>query len=210
MIKKYIQFINENRDLPELNSFDEIDEILDRSGFDYNSRPLTDNEKKLLDEYCKRFENKFLLTHEQINEVLLDLDLIDNLSFEITNILIKVVDGKVDPPNFDSNGQQIYKNGMGDVTSTDFNYRNEVRDDVRGLISMKRWYNNFIGEMVRPAHSIIIQKTSKTPFDNEKVYEYLEMVKETFEEMCECNVILDKGGKYSMQLRIEYPETTIE
>ena len=113
MIKKYIQFINENRDLPELNSFDEIDEILDRSGFDYNSRPLTDNEKKLLDEYCKRFENKFLLTHEQINEVLLDLDLIDNLSFEITNILIKVVDGKVDPPNFDSNGQQIYKNGMG-------------------------------------------------------------------------------------------------
>ena len=191
MIKKYIQFINENRDLPELNSFDEIDEILDRSGFDYNSRPLTDNEKKLLDEYCKRFENKFLLTHQQINEVLLDLDLIDNLSFEITNILIKVVDGK-------------------DVTSTDFNYRNEVRDDVRGLISMKRWYNNFIGEMVRPAHSIIIQKTPKTPFDNEKVYEYLEMVKETFEEMCECNVILDKGGKYSMQLRIEYPETTIE
>jgi hypothetical protein len=167
------------------------DEILDRSGFDYNSRPLTDNEKKLLDEYCKRFESKFLLTHEQIGEVLLDLDLIDNLSFEITNILIKVVDGK-------------------DVTSTDFNYRNEVRDDVRGLISMKRWYNNFIGEVVRPAHSIIIQKTPKTPFDNEKVYEYLEMVKETFEEMCECNVILDKGGKYSMQLRIEYPETTIE
>ena len=191
MIKKYIQFINENRDLPELNSFDELDEILDRSGFDYNSRPLTDNEKKLLDEYCKRFENKFLLTHQQINEVLLDLDLIDNLSFEITNILIKVVDGK-------------------DVTSTDFNYRNEVRDDVRGLVSMKRWYNNFIGEVVRPAHSIIIQKTPKTPFDNEKVYEYLEMVKETFEEMCECNVILDKGGKYSMQLRIEYPETTIE
>jgi hypothetical protein len=191
MIKKYIQFINENHDLPELNSFDELDEILDRSGFDYNSRPLTDNEKKLLDEYCKRFESKFLLTHEQIGEVLLDLDLIDNLSFEITNILIKVVDGK-------------------DVTSTDFNYRNEVRDDVRGLISMKRWYNNFIGEVVRPAHSIIIQKTPKTPFDNEKVYEYLEMVKETFEEMCECNVILDKGGKYSMQLRIEYPETTIE
>lgn len=191
MIKKYIQFINENRDLPELNSFDELDEILDRSGFDYNSRPLTDNEKKLLDEYCKRFESKFLLTHEQINEVLLDLDLIDNLSFDITNILIKVVDGK-------------------DVTSTDFNYRNEVRDDVRGLVSMKRWYNNFIGEVVRPAHSIIIQKTPKTPFDNEKVYEYLEMVKETFEEMCECNVILDKGGKYSMQLRIEYPETTIE
>jgi len=191
MIKKYIQFINENHDLPELNSFDELDEILDRSGFDYNSRPLTDKEKELLDEYCKRFESKFLLTHEQINEVLLDLDLIDNLSFEITNILIKVVDGK-------------------DVTSTDFNYRNEVRDDVRGLISMKRWYNNFIGEMVRPAHSIIIQKDPKTPFDNEEVYKYLEMVKETFEEMCECNVILDKGGKYSMQLRIEYPETTIE
>jgi len=197
MIKKYIQFINENRDLPELNSFDELDEILNRSGkvsfggFDYNSRPLTDKEKELLDEYCKRFESKFLLTHQQINEVLLDLDLIDNLSFEITNILIKVVDGK-------------------DVTSTDFNYRNEVRDDVRGLISMKRWYNNFIGEMVRPAHSIIIQKDPKTPFDNEEVYKYLEMVKETFEEMCECNVILDKGGKYSMQLRIEYPETTIE
>jgi hypothetical protein len=194
MIKKYIQFINENRDLPELNSFDDLDEILpstSRSGFEYNSRPLTDKEKELLDEYCKRFESKFLLTHEQINEVLLDLDLIDNLSLEITNILIKVVDGK-------------------DVTSTDFNYRNEVKDDVRGLISMKRWYNNFIGEMVRPAHSIIIQKTTKTPFDNEKVYEYLEMVKETFEEMCECNVILDKGGKYSMQLRIEYPETTIE
>jgi hypothetical protein len=191
MIKKYIQFINENHDLPELNSFDELDDILDRSGFDYNSRPLTDKEKELLDEYCKRFESKFLLTHEQINEVLLDLDLIDNLSFEITNILIKVVDGK-------------------DVTSTDFNYRNEVRDDVRDLISMKRWYNNFIGEMVRPAHSIIIQKDPKTPFDNEEVYKYLEMVKETFEEMCECNVILDKGGKYSMQLRIEYPETTIE
>ena len=190
MIKKYIQFINENRDLPELNSFDELDEILNRSGFDYNSRPLTDKEKELLDKYCKRFESKFLLTHQQINEVLLDLDLIDNLSFEITNILIKVVDGK-------------------DVTSTDFNYRNEVRDDVRGLISMKRWYNNFIGEMVRPAHSIIIQKDPKTPFDNEEVYKYLEMVKETFEEMCECNVILDKGGKYSMQLRIEYPETTI-
>lgn len=191
MIKKYIQFINENKDLPELNSFDELDEILDnKSGLDYNSRLLTDNEKKLLDEYCRRFEDKFLLTHEQIGEVLLDLDLIDNLSFEITNILIKVVNGK-------------------DVTSTDFNYRNEVRDDLRGLISLKRWYNNFIGEMVRPAHSIIIQKTPKTPFDNEKVYEYLEMVKETFEEMCECNVILDKGGKYSMQLRIEYPETTI-
>lgn len=191
MIKKYIQFINENHDLPELNSLNELDEILDNQNLIYNSRPLTDKEKELLDEYCKRFESKFLLTHEQINEVLLDLDLIDNLSFEITNILIKVVDGK-------------------DVTSTDFNYRNEVRDDVRGLASMKRWYNNFIGEMVRPAHSIIIQKTPKTPFDNEKVYEYLEMVKETFEEMCECNVILDKGGKYSMQLRIEYPETTIE
>jgi hypothetical protein len=191
MIKKYIQFINENHDLPELNSLNELDEILDNQNLIYNSRPLTDKEKELLDEYCKRFESKFLLTHEQINEVLLDLDLIDNLSFEITNILIKVVDGK-------------------DVTSTDFNYRNEVRDDVRGLASMKRWYNNFIGEMVRPTHSIIIQKTPKTPFDNEKVYEYLEMVKETFEEMCECNVILDKGGKYSMQLRIEYPETTIE
>ncbi len=191
MIKKYIQFINENKDLPELNSFDELDEILDnKSGLDYNSRLLTDNEKKLLDEYCRRFEDKFLLTHPQIDEVLLDLDLIDNLSFDITNILIKVVNGKV-------------------VTSTDFNYRNEVGDDVRGLISLKRWYNNFIGEMIRPAHSIIIQKTTKTPFDNEKVYEYLEMVKETFEEMCECNVILDKGGKYSMQLRIEYPETTI-
>jgi hypothetical protein len=50
----------------------------------------------------KRFESKFLLTHQQINEVLLDLDLIDNLSFEITDILIRVVDGK-------------------DVTSTDFN-----------------------------------------------------------------------------------------
>lgn len=192
MIKKYIQFINENKDLPELNSFDELDEILDDKILDdnYNSRLLTDNEKKLLDEYCRRFEDKFLLTHPQIDEVLLDLDLIDNLSFDITNILIKVVNGK-------------------DVTSTDFNYRNEVRDDVRGLISLKRWYNSFIGEMVRPVHSIIIQKTPKTPFDNEKVYEYLEMVKETFEEMCECNVILDKGGKYSMQLRIEYPETTI-
>jgi len=192
MIKKYIDFINEDFHLPELNSFDELDEILDRHvSFDYNSRPLTDKEKELLDEYCKRFESKFLLTHEQINEVLLDLDLIDNLTFEITNILIRVVDGK-------------------DVTSTDFNYRNEVRDDVRGLISMKRWYNNFIGEMVRPAHSIIIQKTPKTPFDNEEVYKYLEMVKGTFEDMCECNVILDKGGKYSMQLRIEYPETIIE
>jgi hypothetical protein len=196
MIKKYIQFINENRDLPELNSFDELDEILNHNvSFDYNSRPLTDNEKKLLDEYCKRFESKFLLTHQQINEVLLDLDLIDNLSFEITDILIQLVNGER-------------------VNSTDFNYRDEIRDDVRGLIAMKRWYNllynNFIGETIRPAHSIIIQKTPKTPFDNEKVYEYLEMVKETFEEMCECNVILDKGGKYSMQLRIEYPETTIE
>jgi hypothetical protein len=196
MIKKYIQFINENRDLPELNSFDELDEILNHNvSFDYNSRPLTDNEKKLLDEYCKRFESKFLLTHQQINEVLLDLDLIDNLSFEIIDILIQLVNGER-------------------VNSTDFNYRDEIRDDVRGLIAMKRWYNllynNFIGETIRPAHSIIIQKTPKTPFDNEKVYEYLEMVKETFEEMCECNVILDKGGKYSMQLRIEYPETTIE
>ena len=192
MIKKYIDFINEDFHLPELNSFDELDEILDKSlaTFDYNSRPLTDKEKELLDEYCKRFESKFLLTHEQINEVLLDLDLIDNLTFEITNILIEVVDGK-------------------DVTSTDFNYRNEVRDDVRGLIPMKRWYNNFIGKMVRPAHSIIIQKTPKTPFDNEEVYKYLEMVKGTFEDMCECNVILE-GGKYSMQLRIEYPETIIE
>lgn len=190
MIKKYIQFINENRDLPELNSFDELDEILNHHvSFDYNSRPLTDNEKKLLDEYCKRFESKFLLTHQQINEVLLDLDLIDNLSFEITNVLVKV-DGE-------------------DVSSTEFNYRNEVRDDIRGLVAMRRWYNSFIGETIRPSHSIIIQKTPKTPFDNEKVYEYLEMVKETFEEMCECNVILDKGGKYSMQLRIEYPETTI-
>lgn len=191
MIKKYIQFINENKDLPELNSFDELDEILDnKSGLDYNSRLLTDNEKKILDEYCRRFEDKFLLTHEQIGEVLLDLDLIDNLSFEITNVLVKV-DGE-------------------DVSSTEFNYRNEVRDNIRGLVAMRRWYNSFIGEIVRPAHSIIIQKTPKTPFDNEKVYEYLEMVKETFEEMCECNVILDKGGKYSMQLKIEYPETTIE
>lgn len=90
MIKKYIQFINENRDLPELNSFDELDEILNHNvSFDYNSRPLTDKEKELLDEYCKRFESKFLLTHQQINEVLLDLDLIDNLSFEITDILIR-------------------------------------------------------------------------------------------------------------------------
>lgn len=186
MIKKYIQFINENKDLPELNSFDELDEILDDN---YNSRLLTDNEKKLLDEYCRRFEDKFLLTHPQIDEVLLDLDLIDNLSFEITNVLVKV-DGE-------------------DVSSTEFNFRNEVRDDIRGLVAMRRWYNSFIGETIRPSHSIIIQKTPKTPFDNEKVYEYLEMVKETFEEMCECNVILDKGGKYSMQLRIEYPETTI-
>lgn len=29
MIKKYIQFINENKDLPELNSFDEL---LDKGG----------------------------------------------------------------------------------------------------------------------------------------------------------------------------------
>jgi hypothetical protein len=27
--------------------------------------------------------------------------------------------------------------------------------------------------------------------------------------MCECSISFDKGGKYSMQLRIEYPETTI-
>ncbi len=190
MIKKYIQFINEGIDLPEIKSLDELDSI-DDFAHDYNYRPLTDNEKKLLDEYCKRFESKFLLTHEQINEVLLDLDLIDNIGFEITNVLIKVVDGK-------------------DVISTDFNLRNEVKDDIRCLISMKRWYNNFIGEMVRPIHSIIIQKTPKAPFDNEKVYEYIEMVKETFEEMCECNVILDKGGKYSMHFRIEYPKTKIE
>jgi hypothetical protein len=190
MIKKYIQFINENINLPELKSWDDLIDVL-KSGnsHKYNSRRLTENEKELLDEYCKKFEKVFLLTHEQINEVLLDLDLIDNLSFEITNVLVKV-DGE-------------------DVSSTEFNYRNEVRDNIRGLVAMRRWYNSFIGEIVRPAHSIIIQKTPKTPFDNEKVYEYLEMVKETFEEMCECNVILDKGGKYSMQLRIEYPETTI-
>jgi len=49
MIKKYIQFINENKDLPELNSFDELDEILDdKSGLGYNSRLLTDNEKNYL------------------------------------------------------------------------------------------------------------------------------------------------------------------
>jgi hypothetical protein len=202
MIKKYIQFINENKiteaisleDLPELNSFDELDKISNKVNTTSSSRSLTDKEKKLLDEYCKIFESKFLLTHEQIREVLLDLDLIDNLSIDIQDILFKINDGK-------------------SVLTTDFNYRNEA-DNLSRLISMKRWYNNFSKlftyETIRPSHLIIIEKTPKSPFDNEKVYEYLEMVKDTFEDMCECNVILDKGGAYSMQFRIEYPETKIE
>ena len=74
MIKKYIEFINENIDLPELKSWDDLIDVL-KSGdsHKYNSRRLTENEKELLDEYSKKLEKVFLLTHEQINEVLLDL-----------------------------------------------------------------------------------------------------------------------------------------
>lgn len=192
MIKKYIEFINENIDLPELKSWDDLIDVL-KSGdsHKYNSRRLTENEKELLDEYCKKFEKVFLLTHEQINEVLLDLDLIDNLDITITNTLIRVIDGK-------------------DEGSTDFNFRYEVKDDIRGILNLKRWYDSFIGYTIRPIHFINIEKSPKAPFNHEEVYKYLEMVKETFEELCECQVKLDKGGPYSIQFKIEYPETTIE
>lgn len=192
MIKKYIEFINENINLPELKSWDDLIDVL-KSGnsHKYNSRRLTEYEKELLNEYCKKFEKVFLLTHEQIDEVLLDLDLIDNLDITITNLLVRVIDGK-------------------DEGTTDFNFRSEVKDDIRGILNLKRWYDSFIGYTIRPIHIINIEKSPKAPFNYEEVYKYLEMVKETFEELCECQVKLDKGGPYSMQLRIEYPETTIE
>lgn len=192
MIKKYIEFINENIDLPELNSWDDLIDVL-KSGnsHKYNSRRLTEHEKELLDEYCKKFEKVFLLTHKQINEVLLDLDLIDNLDIKITDTLIRVIDGK-------------------DDLSTDFDFRYEVKDDIRGILNLKRWYDRFISYTIRPIHYINIEKSPKSPFNHEEVYKYLEMVKETFEELCECQVKLDKGGPYSIQFKIEYPETTIE
>lgn len=191
MIKKYIEFINENVDVPKIESWEDLDKLLEKPGFNFNSRSLTSTEKELVDEYCKKFEKGFLLTHEQIKEVLLDLDLIDDLHIKITNGLVKVIDGE-------------------DVTSTDFNFRDEIRDDIRGLISMKRWYDNFIGYTLRPVHYVNIEKEPKSPFNNEEVYKYLEMVEETFKELCNCEVKLDKGGPYSIQFKIKYPEFIVE
>lgn len=188
MIKKYIEFINENVDLPEIKSWEDLENL---SGSNYNPRSLTSTEEELVDEYCKRFEKGFLITHEQIKEVLLDLDLIDDLDIRIINGLVKVVDGE-------------------DKNSTDFDFRNEIKDDIRGLISMKRWYDNFIGYTLRPIHYVNIEKYPKSPFDNEEVYKYLEMTKETFEELCNCKVELDKGGPYSIQFKIKYPEFIVE
>lgn len=191
MIKKYTQFLKESNepiDLPELNSWDDLTDIL-KSGktHTYNGRSLTEKEKNLFDEYCKRFEKGFLLTHEQIDEVLLDLDLVDDLKFKINDVLI----------------------GENNNT-TDFNFRSEIKDDIRGILNLKRWYDKFIGKQMTPFSIINIEKVPKARFDNEKVYEYLEMVKDTFEDMCKCEVILDKGGPFSIQVKIKYPKLKIE
>jgi hypothetical protein len=176
-----------NEEIPEITSLDSP--IFDTITFNKIKRELTNNELKLVDEYASKFEKAFLLTEEDIRNILLDIDLIDSsLKIKIRRFLILDKDHSVD-----------------------FDARNEMKD-INSFISLKRYYDNYTNKLVTPIDTITIKKESdyNKSFDNIKVYEYLEMIKGTLEDMCNCKVELEKGGPYQIELKIKYPKTIIK
>jgi hypothetical protein len=174
-------------EIPEITSLDS--NIFDTITFNKINRELTDNELKLVDEYASKFEKAFLLTEEDIRNVLLDIDLIDSsLKVKIRRFLT-----------------------LDKEHSVDFDARKEMRDS-NSFISLKRYYDNYTNKLMTPIDTISIRKESdyNKSFDNIEIYKYLEMIKGTLEDMCNCKVELDKGGAYQVSLKIIYPKTIIK
>ena len=82
MIKNYLDFINEewffNKEkkeieVPELESLDDLEKYDSQK---VKNRPLSEGEKKLVNDYISKFEKGFLMSDELIRELLLDIDLI--------------------------------------------------------------------------------------------------------------------------------------
>ena len=180
-----------NDEIPEITSLDSP--IFDTITFNKISRELTDNELKLVDEYVSKFEKVFLLNEEDIKNILLDLDLINNTT---RNLNIKIERFLV----------------TDDKQGTSFDGRNEIIN-TNSFISLKRWYDRYINKPTSPIDIITISNKlddKSLTFDNIEVYKYIEMIKGTIEDMCDCKVELEKGGPYQIQFRIKYPKTIIK
>jgi hypothetical protein len=192
-ISRYNNFITESKiDVPEFSSIEEIDGL---SSYKVNNREFTPSEKKLVDDYISQFESVFLLDDETIKDILLDIDLIvPDIKMEINKVIV------------------IPESESEKSTITEFEARNEIKD-LNSLLYLKRWYDKFLTSEIEPFHSIIIQKSEeggRKPFDNEAIYQFIDEIKETFSSMVNCKVELDKGGSYSMSLKLIYPKTIIK
>lgn len=194
IIKKYLEFnesIKVKEELPEIPSLDSP--IFNKLTYNGTNRELTDNELKLVDEYVSNFEKVFLLNEEDIRNILLDLDLINNTT---RNLNIKIERFLVTDDN-----QGTSFEGRKEITNTD------------SFISLKRWYDRYTNKPISPIDLITIANKlddKSITFDNIEVYKYIEMIKGTIEDMCDCKVELEKGGPYQVQFRIKYPKTTIK
>lgn len=195
MIKDFTEFINEEWwfNKPEVDSpeFKSLDDLdsLHKS----KNRSLTNNELKLVDEYISKFEKAFLINDELINDTIL-------------NFIKADIDVKIE--------KTIKTQGH----FTDFNARNEIKD-LKSLLSLKRWYDEFIGSPIIPTHVITINNKDKTKYKAEEIlYKSLEKIKEKFEKQCDCEVKIKKDShvhlhgisNYILHLTIEYPKTIIE
>lgn len=192
-ILTYTNFINESKiDVPEFFSFDELEEL---TSYKVNNREFTNNEKELVNDYISQFEEAFLMDDETIKDVLLDIDLIvPDIKMKIKKVII------------------IPESGSGKPTITEFEARNEIKD-ISSFLYLKRWYDKFLDIEVEPFHGIIISKSDdsgRKPFDNESIYQFIDEIKETFSSMVDCKVEIDKGGAYSMSLKVIYPKTIIK
>ena len=201
MIKNYLDFINEewffNKEkkgieVPELESLDDLEKYDSQK---VKNRPLSEGEKKLVNDYISKFEKVFLMSDELIRELLLDIDLI----VYGTNIQIR----------------KVISRGTTDITQgTEFSARDEIKD-LLSLINLKRWYDEFTNIPIYPTHIIDITKKSdgkKLEFDNKSIHGHLkEILKDTFKSYCKCNIDLrGKGGPFHIGFKIAYPKATIQ
>jgi hypothetical protein len=206
IIKNYKSFnvnesskFNKTVDVPEISSID--DDIFNYSTFDVNNRELTDKESKILNEYISKFEKVFTINKDVLNDILLDIDLINNTT---RNLNIDIISA-LDPLSLDFRG-------------CDFDAVNEIID-IKSFISLKRFYDKYTNIEINPVHYITIsndrEKTDYLQFDNEAVYEYLKMIKDTIKDYCKskngkCKVEIDKGGPYQVSVKVIYEKCIIK
>jgi hypothetical protein len=203
-LNNYSNFIKESKEyisIPELNTISDLDKYLhhpyttaDIGGDDYkiiDNRDLTKKEWKLVNVYIYKFESCFILSEDVIIDRLTDVTDEGFLQIKIHKML--------SPMNLN-------------IKLTEFDARKEIKD-INSLISMKRWYDNYTNIEIKPVHHILIEnhgKNSRLPFDSKKIHQIIvNEVKPFFESYTDCKVEVDRGGDYSMSMKIIYPKVII-